>query len=104
MAEIEEKLKSLLMKVNEESEKADLKLNIQKAKIRASGLACPITSWQIPGEKVETVTDFTFLDSKIMVHCDCSMKLKDAAPWKESYDKPRQYSKGETSLCQQRSM
>ena len=90
MAESEEELKNLLMKVNEESEKAGLKLNIQKTKIMASGLACPITSWQTPGEKVETVTDFTFLDSKIMVDGDCGMKLKDAAPWKESYDKPRQ--------------
>ena len=86
----EEELKRLLMKVKEKSEKAGLKLNIQKTKIMASGLACPITSWQTPGEKVETVTDFTFLDSKIMVDGDCGMKLKDAAPWKESYDKPRQ--------------
>ena len=90
MTESEEELKNLLMKVNEESEKAGLKLNIQKTKIMASGLACPITSWQTPGEKVETVTDFTFLDSKIMLDGDCGMKLKDAAPWKESYDKPRQ--------------
>ena len=90
MAESEEELKSLLMKVKEESQKAGLKLNIQKTKIMASGLACPITSCQTPGEKVETVTDFTFLDSKIMLDGDCGMKLKDAAPWKESYDKPRQ--------------
>ena len=75
------------MRVKEESEKAGLKFNIQKTKIMASG---PITSWQIEEEKVETVTDFTFLDSKIMVDGDCGMKLKDAAPWKESYDKPRQ--------------
>ena len=60
MAESEEELKSLLMKLKEESKKVDLILNIQKTKIMASGLACPITSWQIPGEKVETVTDFTF--------------------------------------------
>ena len=62
MVESEEKLKSLLMKVNEESEKSGLKLNIQNTKITASG---PITSWQIEGEKVETVTDFIFLGSKI---------------------------------------
>ena len=62
MAESEEALKSLLMRVKEESEKADIKLNIQKTKIITSG---PITSWQIEGEKVETVTDFIFLDSKI---------------------------------------
>ena len=64
MAESEEELKSLLMKVKEESEKVGLKLNIQKTKIMASG---PITSWQIEGEKVETVTDFIFLGSKITV-------------------------------------
>ena len=64
MAESEEELKSFMMKVKEESEKAGLKLNIQKTKIMASS---PITSWQIDGEKVETVTDFTFLDSRN--HC-----------------------------------
>ena len=69
MAESEEKLKSLLMKVKEESEKAGLKHNIQKTKIMASG---PITSWQIDGETVETVTDFTFLGSKITADGDCS--------------------------------
>ena len=68
MAESEEKLKSLLMKVKEESEKAGLKHNIQKTKIMASG---PITSWQIDGETVETVTDFTFLGSKITADGDC---------------------------------
>ena len=72
MTESEEELKNLLMKVNEESEKAGLKLNIQKTKIMASGLACPITSWQTPGEKVETVTNFIFLGSKITVGGDCS--------------------------------
>ena len=66
-AESEEELKSLLMKVKEESEKADLKLNIQKTNTIASG---PITSWQIDGEKVETVTDFLFLDSKITMNSD----------------------------------
>ena len=76
MTESEEELKNLLMKVNEESEKAGLKLNIQKTKIMASGLACPITSWQTPGEKVETVTDFTFLGSKIIADGDCNHKIK----------------------------
>ena len=71
MAESEEELKSLLMKVKEESEKLGLKLNSQKTKIMASG---PITSWQIDGE---TVTDFTFCGSKITAHGDCSQKLKD---------------------------
>ena len=73
MAENEEELKSFLMKVKEESEKVGLKLNIQKNKIMASG---PITSWQIDGETVETVTDFTFLASKITVDCDCSHEIK----------------------------
>ena len=72
MAESEE-LKSLLMKVKEESEKADLKLNIQKTKIMASG---PITSWQIDGETVETVADFIFLGSKITADVDCSHEIK----------------------------
>ena len=69
MAEREEELKSLLMKVKEKSEKAGLKLNIQKTKIMASG---PITSWHIDGETVETVTDFIFLGSKITADGDCS--------------------------------
>ena len=73
MAESEEELKSLLMKVKEESEKVGLKLNIQKTKIMASG---PITSWQIDGETVETVSDFIFLDSKITVDGDCSHEIK----------------------------
>ena len=73
MAENVEELKSLLMKVKEESEKADLKLNIQKAKIMASG---PVTSWQIDGETVETVTDFIFLGSKITADGDCSHEIK----------------------------
>ena len=74
MAESEE-LKSLLMKVKEESEKVGLKLNIQKTKIMASG---PITSWQIDGETVETVTDFIFLGSKITADGDCNHEIKDA--------------------------
>ena len=73
MAESREELKSLLMKVKEESEKAGLKLNIQKTKIMASG---PITSWQIDGETVETVTDFIFLGSKITADSDCSHEIK----------------------------
>ena len=73
MAESEEKLKILLMKVKEKSEKVDLKLNIQKTKIMASG---PITSWQIDGETVETLSDFIFLVSKITVDGDCSHEIK----------------------------
>ena len=73
MVESEEELKSLLMKVKEESEKVDLKLNIQKTKIMASG---PITSWQIDGETVETVVDFIFLGSKITADGDCSHEIK----------------------------
>ena len=78
-AESEEELKSLLMKVKEESEKTGLKLNIQKKKIMASG---PITSWQIDGEKVETVTDFLFLNSKLQT-VTAAMKLKDARSLEE---------------------
>ena len=73
MAESKEELKSLLMKVKEESEKVGLKLNIQKTKIMASN---PITSWQIDGETMETVTDFTFLGSKITADGDCSHEIK----------------------------
>ena len=73
MAESEEELRSLLMKVKEDSEKIDLKLNIQKTKIMASG---PITSWEIDGETVETVSDFIFLGSKITAGGDCSHEIK----------------------------
>jgi len=73
MAESEEELKSFLMKVKEENKKVGLKLNIQKTKIMASG---PITSWQIDGQKVETVSDFIFLGSKITVDGDCSHEIK----------------------------
>ena len=73
MAESEEELKSLLMKVKEESEKIDLKLNIQKTKIMASG---PITSFQIDGQTVETVADFIFWDSKVTADGDCSKEIK----------------------------
>ena len=81
MAECEEELKSLLMKVKEESEKIGLKLNIQKTKIMVPG---PITSWEIDGETVETVADFIFLGSKITADGDAAMKLKDA-PFKLNY-------------------
>ena len=73
MAESEEELKSLLMKVKEESEKIGLKLNIQKTKIMASG---PITSWELDGETVETVSDFIFWGSRITADCDCSHEIK----------------------------
>ena len=73
MAESEEELKNLLMRVKEENERAGLKLSIQKTKIMASD---PITSWQIDGEKVEAVTDFLFLDLKIMVDGDCSCEIR----------------------------
>ena len=73
MAEIEEELKNLLLKVKEESKKTDLNLNIQKTKIMASS---PITSWQIDGETMETVTDFIFWGSKITADGDCSHKIK----------------------------
>ena len=84
MAENEE-LKSLLMKVKEESKKVDLKLNIQKTKIMASG---PITSWEIDGETVETVSDFILGGSKITADNDCSCEIKTLTPWKKSYDQP----------------
>ena len=80
MAESEEELKSLLMKVKEESEKASLKLNIQKMKIMSSG---PITSWQIDGETMKTMTDFFSWVPKSLQMVTAAMKLKDA-PWKES--------------------
>ena len=83
MAESEEEIKSLLIKVKEESEKVGLKLNIQKTKIMASG---PITSWQIDGETVETVADFIFWGAKITGDGDCSHEIKTLTPWKESYD------------------
>ena len=87
MAESEEEQKSLLMKVKEESEKVALKLNIQKTKIMASS---PITSWQIDGETVGTVSDFIFLQN----HCRWCLQpwnWKMLTPWKESYDQPRQH-------------
>ena len=88
MAESEEELKSLLMKAKEESEKAGLKLNIQKTKIMASG---PITSWQIDGETMEIVTLFSWVPKSLQM-VTAAMKLKDI-PWKKSYDQPRQHIK-----------
>ena len=90
MAESEEELKSLLIQVKEEGAKVGLKLNIQKTKIRASS---PITSWEIDGERVETVADFIILGSKITANGDCSHEIKTLTPWKESYDQPRQHIK-----------
>ena len=91
MAESKEELKSLLMKVKEESEKVGLKLSIQKMKIMATS---PITSWQIDGEAMETVTDFIFLGSKITADGDCSQEItRLPAPWKKSSDQPRQHIK-----------
>ena len=102
MAESEEELKSLLMKVKVESDKVDLKLNIQKTKIMASG---PIISWEIDGETVETVVDFNFLGSKITADGDCSHEIKRCLllgrKVKTNLDR---YSKVETLLCRLRSI
>ena len=87
MAESKEELKSLLMKVKEESEKIGLKLTIQKTKIMGSG---PITLWQIDGE---TVLDLTLRGSKITADGDCSHEIKSLTPWKKSNDQPRQHIK-----------
>ena len=81
MAESEEELKSLTMRVKDESKRADLKLSIQKTKIRASG---PITSWQIDGGKAEAVTDFVFLDLKSLLMVTAAMKLKDTCSLEEN--------------------
>ena len=102
MAESEEELKSLLIKVKEESEKVGLKLNIQKTKIMASG---PITSWQIDGETVETVSDFIFGGSKIIADGDCSHEIKrclllEGKLWPTKIA----HSKAKSLLCQQRSI
>ena len=113
MAESKEELKSILMKVKEENEKAGLKLNIQKTKIMASG---PITTWQIDGETMETVTDFIFLGPQIIANGDCSHEIKKMlASWKKRNDKPREHIKKtffffllikavETLLCSQSSI
>ena len=95
MAESKEELKSLLMKVKEESEKVGLKLNVQKTKIMASG---PITSWEIDGETVQTVRTLFFSGSKITVDGDCSHEIKRCLLLAMTA-----YSKAETFLCQQRS-
>ena len=86
MTESEEEWKNLLIKVKVESEKVGLNLNIQKMKIMTSG---PITSWEIDGETVETVSDFIFGDSKITVDGDCSHEIKMLTPWKKSFDQSR---------------
>ena len=102
MAESEEELKSLLMKVKEESEKVDLKLNIQKTKIMASG---PITSWQIDGDTVKTVRDFIFGFPKSLQMVTAAMELKDDCSLEEKLCPTlTAYSKAETLLCQQRSV
>ena len=90
MAESEEELKSLLMKVKVKSEKVGLKLNIQKTKIMASG---PITSWEIDGETMETVTDSIFLGSNINEDSDYTCDIKRCLLWKKSYDQTRQHIK-----------
>ena len=102
MAESEEELKSLLMKVKEESEKVGLKLNIQKMKIMASG---PITSWEIDGETVEAVVDFTFRGSKITADGDCSHEIKRRLLLGRKFmTNLIAYSRAETLLCQLRSI
>ena len=102
MAKSEEELKSLLMKVKEDSEKVALKHNIQKTKIMASG---PITSWQIDGETVETVADFIFLGSKIIADGDCSHEIKrHLLLGRKVMTSLAAYWKAETLLCQQRSV
>ena len=102
MAESEEELKSLLMKVKEESEKAGLNLNIQKMTIMASG---PITSWQIDGETVETVSDFILGGSKITGDGDCSHEIKrHLLLGRKLMTNLDRYLKAETLLCQQRSV
>ena len=90
LMEESKELKSLLMKVKEESEKVGLKLNIQKTKIMACG---PIISWQIDGETKETVTDFIFWVSRLTADGDCSHEIKTLALWKKRYDKSRQHIK-----------
>ena len=90
-AESKEELKSLLMNVKEESEKAGLKLYIQRMKIMVPG---PITSWKIDGERMKTVSDFIFLGSKITADGDCNHEIKKTlALWKKNYDKHRQHIK-----------
>ena len=101
MAENEEELKSLLMKVKVETEKVGLKLNIQNTKIMASG---PITLWEIDGETAETVSDFIFLGSKIIADVDCSHKIKRRLLLGRKVMTNLESTKAETLLCQQRSI
>ena len=102
MAESEAELKSFLMKVKVESEKVGLKLNSQNTKIMASG---PITSWEIDGETVETVSDFIFLGSKITADCDCSHEIKRCLLLgRKAMTNLDSTLKTETLLCQQRSV
>ena len=102
IAESEEEWKSLFVKVKEDSEKADLKLNIQKSKIMASG---PITSWQIDGETVQTVSDIIFLGSKITADGDCSHEIKRCLLLgRKVMTNLDSYWKADTLLCQQRSV
>ena len=102
IAESEEELKNLLMKVKEESEKVGLKLNFQKTKIMASG---PITSWQIDGETMQTVTDFIFLGSKITADGDCSHEIKRRLLLgRKAMTNLDSILKTETLLCWQRSI
>ena len=102
MAESEEELKSLLMKVKEESGKVGLKLNVQKTKIMASG---PITSWEIDGETVETVTDFIFVGFKIIADGDCSHEIKRCLLLERKVmTNLDSIFKAETLVCQQRSI
>ena len=102
MEENEEELKSLLMKVKEESEKVGLELNIQKMKIMASG---PVTSWEIDGKTVETVIEFIFLGSKITADGDCSHKIKrHILPGRKVMTNLDSIIKKQTLLCQQKSI
>ena len=102
MTESKEELKSLLIKVKEVSEKVGLKLNIQKTKVVASS---PITSWQIDGETMETVTDFIFLASKITAHGDCSHEIKRFLfLGRKAMTNLNSVLKAETLLCQQKSI
>ena len=101
MAESEEEIKSLLMNVNEESEKVVIKLNIHKTKIMASN---PITSWEVDGETVETVSNVIFLDSKITADGDCCHEIKRRLLLGRKVMTKLAYSKAETLLCHQRSI
>ena len=93
LQKVKGELKSLLIKVKEESEKSWLKTQHSKTKIMTSG---PITSWQINGITMETVTEFIFLGSKITADVDCSCEIKTLTSWKKSYDQPRQCIKKQT--------